>query len=125
MAQLNLARLENAVVPRAPVGVGTEAFDPEVPIIPELNRQRPVPGAPPPLKDSVGWQEKAFTIPGVRRRRAGRQHIRRGVENRPLLFMLRAVNDKVVLGLIRALAPAAFAEDAKRRTAQVSIVQFE
>ena len=33
---VDLARLENAVVPRAPVGVGTEAFDPEVPKIPEL-----------------------------------------------------------------------------------------
>src|ERR1035438_8232878 len=71
---VDLARLENAVVPRAPIGVGPEAFDPEMPIIPELNRQRPAPGAPPPLKDSVGWHEKAFTIPGVRRRRAGRQH---------------------------------------------------
>jgi hypothetical protein len=39
--------------------------------------------------------------------------------------MLRAVNDQVLFGLIRALAPAVATEDAKRRTDQVSVVQFK
>src|SRR5450755_4449043 len=113
---VDLARLKDAIVPRAAVGDGIEPLDPEVPETPVFNGQRSVSGAAPPMLRSVGRQKEAFTIPAVRRSRAGRQHIRGGVENRPLLFMLRAVNDQVLFSLIRALAPPTAAQNLIWRT---------
>jgi len=122
---VNLTRLKNAIVPGAAVGARTEGFDPEVPEIPKLNCQGPVPASNPALKHSIGRQEEAFAVPLVWCGHAGRQQIWRGVENRPLCLVLRAVNDHVLLGLIRALAPTASADDAIRRADQVAIIQIE
>ena len=122
---VDLARRKNAIIPRAAVAVGIQALGPEVSEIPEFNSQRSASGTPPPMKLSVGRKKESLTIPAVRRRRTGRQHVRRRVENRPLQIMLRAVNDQILVGLVRALAPGASAEDVERRADQVPVIQIE
>ena len=122
---IDLARFKYAIVPRAAVGAAIEPLDPEVPKTLELDGQRPALAATPPLKHSVRRQKEAFTIPGVRRRPAGRQHIRGVVENGPFPFMLRAINDQVLASLICTLAPAASKENSVWRPDQVAIVQIE
>jgi hypothetical protein len=66
--------------------------------------------------------QETLAVPGIRRRCAGWQHIRGRVENRPLPFMFRTVNDQVLLGLVCALAPGVSTEDAEGRADQVPVV---
>lgn len=122
---VDLAGLIHAVVPRATVRRGVQTLYPKLAEVPKFHCCRTPPLTPPPVQHSVGWQQKSFAVPGVWSCLPRRQHVGRGIEDGPLVLVLRAVHDQVFVRVVRALAPTAAAQNLKRRTDQVSLVQRE